>query len=114
MIISDGNNPTPAKGEDGMKKGNCVTDGVQLIGRVKDVYTDAWTGETLIDIIVYDRGGNRIGRESPSMGGPTSFEPACTASNWKEIKEPNFPLTQWAYIKDSVRYTSNPAGGERG
>ena len=81
-----------------MNRGSWVTN-TQQIGRVKHIHNDGF-----IDIIVYDRFGNVIGRTSPAMGGPTSFEPCCNPDNWKEIFEPEFPLTAHDYIKNIVRF----------
>lgn len=55
------------------------------IARVKHVYDDG-----SLDLVLYQYDGIRIGRESPAMDGPTSFEPYCAAENWEPIGEPNF------------------------
>ncbi len=55
------------------------------IGRVKWVYDDG-----SLDIVLYSKTGARIGRESPSMGGPKGFEPYCCADNWEPIERPDF------------------------
>lgn len=59
-------------------------------GRVVDVFNidDEWC----LNIVLYDLKGNRVGRRSPAMGGPTTFEPACPATNYRKIKRPNFPI----------------------
>lgn len=58
------------------------------IALVKDVYE--LDGELLLDLVIYDRNGTRVGRESPACGGPRNFEPACPAAHWEPIEEPNF------------------------
>lgn len=62
----------------------------RAIGQVRDAYGDK-DGEYL-DIVLYSPSGDRIGRDSPPMGGPTSFEPACPAAHWLRIDPPRFPL----------------------
>lgn len=61
-----------------------------LFGIVRDVYT--CDGDLLIDIIVYDLKGNKVGRKSPALDGPTGFEPACPAKNYRAIVKPSFPI----------------------
>ena len=88
-----------------MKKGSWVTDGYHGLGVVKDVYPDYSTKEILLDIVLYDRCGNMIGRDSPDMGGPTDFEPACPAVLWREIKKPTFPLkSMYLNLEDLVDF----------
>lgn len=61
------------------------------IGRVKDAYNDAFGNRgLLLDIVIYSHTGQRIGRESPALGGPRGFEPACSAEFWEPIEEPDF------------------------
>lgn len=55
------------------------------LAKVKDIYDDG-----NLDLILYDHTGERIGRGSPAMGGPTSFEPYCSAEFWEPIEEPDF------------------------
>lgn len=63
------------------------------IGRVKDSYFG--DGEFLVDVVLYDPDGGKIGRVSPRCGGPRSFEPAMLyAGAWRRIREPVFPLTR--------------------
>lgn len=58
------------------------------IARVKDAYE--LTGESLLDLVLYSHDGTRLGRVSPACGGPTKFEPACSAELWEPIEQPNF------------------------
>lgn len=60
------------------------------VGKVKRVYR--CNGEVLLDIVLYDRKGNLLGRSSPAEGGPRGFEPACPAEHFRRIAEPSFPL----------------------
>jgi hypothetical protein len=82
-----------------MKDGQWIANSYR-IGKIKEMYSDGVTA----DIYLYDRNGNKIGRESPAMGGPTKFEPACDLSQWKAIKTPVFPLSRFAYIEDIVDF----------
>lgn len=58
-----------------------------IIGKVREV----WEDDT-IDIVVYSHTGEKLGRVSPPEGGPTSYEPSVTASNYQLIREPAFPI----------------------
>lgn len=62
------------------------------IAKVRAVYRDSLDGAVLVDLWLYDKDGDRIGRTSPAMGGPRSYEPACDYSSWERIKKPSFPL----------------------
>lgn len=71
------------------------------IAQVKHVCR--WEGEVFLDLVLYSPDGDKIGRESPAMGGPRTFEPMCDASGWERISEPSFPVqVQWAPRKDGV------------
>lgn len=62
------------------------------LGIVKAVY-EGEPGEVLMDLrLVNHKTGDIIGRESPAMGGPRSFEPACSFEGWERIDPPSFPL----------------------
>lgn len=76
--------------------GNWVADGTQ-IARVKFVHEDG-----LLDLVMYDRAGTRLGRTSPAMGGPRHFEPCCSPEGWRPIEEPGFPLSNFAFLRDVV------------
>lgn len=58
--------------------------------KVKDVY--AGNNEVLVDLVIYDCEGTKVGRMTPHEGGPRSFEPACSLDNWQRIKKPTFPI----------------------
>lgn len=62
------------------------------IARVKDVYYDDICKEWVADLILYSPDGARIGRDSPARGGPKGFEPCVPVTEWRAIKEPEFPL----------------------
>jgi len=55
-------------------------------GRVKRVEVD-W-----LNIAVYSWSGALLGRVSPPMGGPTTYEPACSRSHYVRVHPPEFPL----------------------
>lgn len=75
------------------KPGDWVSDGSDRVATVRRVY---WgypdENEVLLDLIMYDWEGDRLGRVSPSMGGPRSFEPACSADGWRRVNKPTFPM----------------------
>jgi len=79
-------------------RGQWVASNTQ-IGRINFVYDDG-----TLDIVLYERNGKCLGRDSPAMGGPTGFEPCCDPENWKQIKKPKFPLTKFAFIEEIVCY----------
>ncbi|MDU8350904.1 hypothetical protein RYA05_03230 [Pseudomonas syringae pv. actinidiae] len=82
------------------------------IGRVKDCYWDSACQEWVIDIVLYSPDGDRIGRSSPAMGGPRSFEPAVPFEYWERIEKPQFPLnrdgTGYRDWRDSVTVIKQP------
>jgi len=80
-----------------MKKGDWVVSSSE-IGRVRKVWPDG-----TIDVVIYNRAGQILGRTSPAMGGPATFEPCCNPSNWKPIEPPRFPLTKYDYLQNLVR-----------
>lgn len=67
-------------------------DGRPQIAKVRDCYWDDICKEWVADLIFYSPDGVRVGRESPAMGGPKSFEPAVPVSKWRRIMRPKFPL----------------------
>jgi hypothetical protein len=80
------------------KKGDWVEskEGSLQVGIVKDCYwSSGYKGspdEILVDLFLYDYDGNKVGRESLALDGPRSFEPCLTASDWKRIEKPGFPI----------------------
>lgn len=64
------------------------------IGQVKDCYWDGTEQDWVVDLVLFNADGRRIGRESPSMGGPKTFEPAVPVRHWDRITEPAFPLSR--------------------
>lgn len=64
--------------------------------------------EATLDLIIYSRAGERIGRASPAMGGPRSFEPSCPVSNYAPIQKPAFPLPKYEPLFRVVKFI-NPA-----
>lgn len=73
-----------------VKPGDWVSNANGRPAKVKAVYESS--GEALADLVLYNRKGNRVGRESPACGGPKSFEPACSLEGWHRIAEPSFPI----------------------
>lgn len=61
------------------------------VAKVVQSYLDS-EGYVLVDLALYDSQGVKIGRESPPMGGPTGYEPACSFTNWRRIAKPEFPI----------------------
>lgn len=86
-----------------MKRGDWVSN-KQEIGIVSYVYEE----DDLIDVVIYDRKGNRLGRTSPPEGGPTKFEPCCSTKYWKVIETPQFPLTQYDHLENLVTFKEAP------
>lgn len=81
------------------KPGDWVADQSDNVAKVRDVYD--CEGEILLDLVMYDRNGEKIGRISPACGGPRNYEPACSASIWERIEAPVFPLTlKWIPQED--------------
>jgi hypothetical protein len=62
------------------------------IAQVRSVYRDSSDGEVLVDLWLYDHDGNKLGRVSPSEGGPRTYEPACPYKYWGRVKKPTFPV----------------------
>lgn len=66
------------------------------VGRVRGAHYDK--GEVFIDLILFDASGVQVGRVSPHMGGPKSFEPWVQyTGNFRRIAKPDFPLTRKSY-----------------
>lgn len=73
------------------------------IAQVRDCYE--MDGEWYLDLVIFRRDGIKVGRVSPACGGPRGFEPACPATAWSLIEEPDWkwlsePLYHWG---DRVR-----------
>lgn len=69
------------------------------VAKVKDVYI----GEPCLDLVLYARDGERLGRVSPPEGGPRNFEPACDAEHWRPIRKPAFPLPRYGSLREFVK-----------
>lgn len=75
------------------------------IARVKDCYWES--GRVVMDLSIYDVNGTRVGRTSPAMGGPKTFEPACDLGDWKRIAKPKFPLDMlWLPVPEDLNRLS--------
>jgi len=80
-----------------VKPGDWVVSKFDLakVAKVKSVYrldVEGFTGKCLVDLVLYSRSGEVVGRESPSMGGPKKFEPAMDYCDWERIDDPGFPI----------------------
>lgn len=81
-----------------MQKGDWIFDGCDSFGKAKsDIYEVC--GRMHVDVVLYARSGERIGRMSPPMGGPRHFEPACSAEDWTVVKKPKFPLSRYSDLR---------------
>lgn len=89
--------------------GDWIADEAERVGRVKAVYGGE-PGEVLLDIVLYDHHGERVGRMSPACGGPRTFEPACSGENWRRVQEPSFPLVP-KWVEDGGRYILKVSAG---
>jgi hypothetical protein len=83
-------------------------EGQLQIGRVREAY---WyrdsDGEVKLygNLWLYNYNGDRTGRESPAMGGPTKYEPFCDLSDYQRIEEPEFPIGLHAHDTGETSYT---------
>ena len=94
-----------------VKPGDWISNDSGRVAKVKAVYGS--TGELCIDLWLYDRKGERTGRESPACGGPRSFEPACSWDGWFRIDEPTFPAPlRWVPCGDG-KVTARHVAGKR-
>ncbi len=80
----------------------------QQIAKVKEYNPDCGVLGATLDLVIYSRSGERIGRESPAMGGPRGFEPCCSASDWAPIRKPAFSLPKYERLFRVVKFI-NPA-----
>lgn len=76
------------------------------VAKVKDVYRDEHG--VAVDLVLYARSGDVIGRESPAMGGPRTFEPSLNYEDWERIDDPKFPI-ELRWIPDKEDPTRNVA-----
>lgn len=82
------------------------------VAKVKQIYV--YDDEVIVDLYFYNRYGERLPRQSPAMGGPTSYEPACPFKGWHRISEPEFPITLvWIDVEDGRRTAEYSSGGDR-
>lgn len=90
-------------------KGDWVMEGEVMhpqLAKVKDSYYDTIAKEWVMDLIIHNADGCRIGRVSPRMGGPAHFEPCVPVAYWERVVKPEFPLerdrTGYRDWRDSV------------
>lgn len=71
-----------------------------MLGTVRECYPDDLKpGAFLIDLVCYAPHGEKIGRKSPALDGPTGYEPCISASRFAKIEKPEFPLEMARYSK---------------
>ncbi len=79
------------------------------VATVKDIHE--CEGEFLFDLVMYGHAGDRLGRVSPALGGPRTFEPMCPIEGWERVEVPTFPMVpKWVNQPDGTRramYWSN-------
>lgn len=93
------------------KPGDWAVDGSERVAKVKSVWREEGSGDVLLNLILYDWTGEKVGRESPVEGGPRSYEPACDASRWQRIGQPTFPIhVKWVDRGDGRRVAQMWAG----
>ena len=83
-------------------------DGSLQIAQVRQAYWNrSLDGELRLygDLWLYNYNGDRTGRESPSMGGPRTYEPACDLSDFQRIEEPEFPIGLHPHNIGETTYT---------
>lgn len=85
------------------RPGDWVMNQSGRVAKVKAV--EEYRDEVTFDLVLYSSRGEKIGRESPSLGGPRTFEPSCSIAGWERCKKPVFPLQpKWVPQEDgSVR-----------
>lgn len=65
------------------------------VAKVKSVYridAEGFAEKCFVDLVLYSRSGNVIGRASPALNGPRKFEPAMEYDDWVRIDNPRFPI----------------------
>ena len=93
--------PEPTETTFPVKPGDWVADRNDpgRVAKVRSVHR--FGSEVVVDLVLFARSGIRIGRESPALGGPKTFEPACSYEFWRRIEEPSFPIRlMWVPQKD--------------
>lgn len=87
-----------------------VMDQSGRVATVKEIRE--YDGEILFDLVMYDHGGDKLGRVSPALGGPRTFEPMCSIEGWERVAAPTFPMVpKWVNQPDGTRramYWSKP------
>jgi hypothetical protein len=61
-------------------------------------------GEILFDLVMYGHDGEKLGRVSPALGGPRTFEPMCPIEGWERVEAPIFPMVpKWVNQTDGTQ-----------
>lgn len=96
MAIDD-DNPEPVLP---VVKGDWVESIEETHPRIARVVEAFWNVEPdgsrvcMVNLSIYAHSGQRVGRESPSEGGPTAYEPWIRyTGEWLRIKKPSFPVS---------------------
>jgi hypothetical protein len=65
------------------------------IARVRSIWWDEYEKEFCMNLSIFSKDGNDVGRLSPVCGGPANFEPAITFSTefYERIDNPSFPIS---------------------
>lgn len=84
------------------KPGDWVVDDRERVAKVKQVHW--WDDEALLDLWIYEDSGHRVGRESPALGGPKTYEPMCSCEFWHRLEgEPEWPVqVKWVDQDDGT------------
>lgn len=94
------------------KPGDWVVDDCERVAKVKGV--SRYRGDVYLDLYIYSDRGERIGRQSPAMGGPRTFEPGCSAKGWSRLAgEPEWPITVKAIPDGKGKVTLSKWAGQR-
>lgn len=89
-----------------LRGGDWLINGNEELAQVKAIHIDKdYKGkpEFLVDLVLYEESGRRIGRKSISepftigdktYRGPRTYEPMCSLAGWTRIKTPKFPISR--------------------
>ena len=96
--------------------------GAVRVGRIRQAYVSG--GEVYMDLVLYAMDGMKIGRDSPHMGGPKTFEPFIPfdEERWVRIAAPQFPIVARQVRRPSatqpgwytIDHTYGPIEGQSG
>lgn len=85
------------------------------VAKVREVHApSSYEPAGCYDLVFYGRDGERIGRESPAMGGPRGYEPFCSAGCWRAIEAPRFPLPRYGDLSEKVKFKPSEGDSSKG